>query len=365
VVFWHTIEDSPTPDVPYRDFLFATPVAKSGTLLPTTIVQADDNFLRMAATWADGRWNLIWDGNPFLPLPGDLGGARFGRFSKEFDRLGALGEVSYPASAGNATFALERLASGFAWLSTGLTSTGKVTPSLSILRSDGSRRVPDHVVSERVGEDALVVSESLAVAPDGRRAVVVYNGGDRGPGGKFDVFARQFGSLGEPLGPSHRLNQTLPGIQWLPRIATTPSGYWVVWEQRVADGVAAGVFARRLDAGGRPWGPPIRVDQGLVADSDLRPAIAADENGNFLVVWQSFNGLTAARWDVKARFFSESGHAKGPPIVVNQARKNDQLLPYVAYSGQGIFLVGWNGSGQFGTGSEEDVFIRQVGTTPP
>lgn len=60
-----------------------------------------------------------------------------------------------------------------------------------------------------------------------------------------------------------------------------------VWESFEADGSGFGVFAGQFDAEGLPIGPASFQVNTFSAGEQAAPAIAGDEAGNVLIVWQS------------------------------------------------------------------------------
>jgi len=178
-----------------------------------------------------------------------------------------------------------------------------------------------------------------------------------------DVFIRRFSPTLEPLGPPFQVNEFLPGYQTNSQVAAAPSGdFVVVWQSDGQDGDLQGIVARLFDADGVPKGPEFLVNE-VTRSAQRWPRVAIDAEGNFAVVWQSFdptfyreyNGL----WDVKARLFRADGTPAGPEICVNQELDNDQELPHVAFAPNGTFLVGWTSANQAGNDTLTDVYARR------
>lgn len=95
---------------------------------------------------------------------------------------------------------------------------------------------------------------------------------------------RRLDSAGHPRSGELRVNVTIAGQQVRPAIAATgASGFTVAWQSNGQDGDRAGVYARRLDRGGRPRGAEIRVNR-TTAWSQFAPAIAGSGRG-FAAAW--------------------------------------------------------------------------------
>ena len=61
----------------------------------------------------------------------------------------------------------------------------------------------------------------------------------------------------------------------------------VAWGSEGQDGDYTGVYAQRYDGGGgRAQGPEFRVNT-FTTGSQLRPAVAVDDDGDFVVAWES------------------------------------------------------------------------------
>lgn len=346
----------------------ATGLAPRGPKRFERAVRPSENIFDFPATWAGGNWFAVWDYSPILDPPSDPFETAFASFSSSFELSGAISLFTAPGLSSGVGRAVAAVPGGIIWLSnaTGFRSPGVSVDGmfLTFLDRDGTPTAPSVAVTERPELGAFSTSRGLAVETAGKSVLVAYLGGSRSPTGGVDTFARRFSLTGEPLGPSELLNQTVRGVQWLPSIVTVPGGFWAVWEQQAFEEILGGVFGRRLDAKGRPVGSEFRVDQLPVNDPSLHPTIAADEHGNFLVVWKHFDGSTFDRWDVKSRLYRADGTPVSREFVVNHARGNDQERPMVAYAHNGTFIVGWEGYNQYGNDVEEDVFVRRISASP-
>jgi hypothetical protein len=109
-------------------------------------------------------------------------------------------------------------------------------------------------------------------------------------GDLYGVFAQRFDSTGAPAGAEFQVNTytTLSqgdGFAGSIGVAKAPGGsFVVVWDSQGQDGSATGIFMRRFDAAGDPLGGEVAVNTYTTGDQ-LRPDIAMDGGGNFVVVW--------------------------------------------------------------------------------
>lgn len=143
-------------------------------------------------------------------------------------------------------------------------------------------RLPLLAVSPLLGGPPPLLSSvdrpNVAVSASGDFVVVWQrNGLDFSPIG---VSAQRYAANGTPLGGEIRVGGTRSTLR-APAVAITPGDGFIV----VAHG--AGIVAQRHDAGGVPVGPLSRLDEGAAA-AVLAPAIAVDEAGAPVVVWQDF-----------------------------------------------------------------------------
>jgi len=160
--------------------------------------------------------------------------------------------------------------------------------------------------------------------------------------GGLSVFAQTM-----RVGPEFRVNTYTTSYQEQPRIARNGTGaFVVVWQSRLQDGSASGIYGRRYDAAGTALGPEFQVNTYTTGDQ-VSPAVALDSMGQFVVVWQSslqdgsLNGIYAQR-------YNGSGAAVGSEFRVNAYTTSEQADPSVDYDGSGSFVVAWD-SGCGGT----------------
>ncbi|MGH8632147.1 MAG: hypothetical protein ACREU7_15470, partial [Burkholderiales bacterium] len=124
------------------------------------------------------------------------------------------------------------------------------------------------------------------------------------------------------------------------------------------DGDDTGVFARRFNADGTPVAGEIPVNT-TTSNSQNTPAVAMDANGNFVVAWSSFLQDGSSDAAITRRFDADGTPASGE-IQLNTTTSNAQRLAAVAVDADGDFVVAWQSDGQDGDG--EGVFARVFAT---
>jgi hypothetical protein len=172
-------------------------------------------------------------------------------------------------------------------------------------------------------------------------------------GDGYGVVGRRYDSTGTPLAGEFIVSSYTTGYQFAPRVAPSASGFRVTWDgQGVGDD--AGIFMRQFDLAGSPQGTDFAVNTG-VANIQYYPQIAG-ENA-FVVTWEDYDDVTGER-NVRARRFDSAGTPLAGEFMVNSYITGYQLRPSVAVDSAGNFLVSWwDGSGL--DGSDSGIWARQ------
>ena len=205
------------------------------------------------------------------------------------------------------------------------------------LEKTGAQRYPDaaglssgHVVVTWTGADGHVYSR------------------------KFDAAGTAQDDVKEAL-----VNTTFASDQSKPAIASAPDGSTVaVWQSNDQDGSLLGVFGQRYDTAGAKSGSEFQVNV-TTADVQQSPAVAMDQYGNFVVVWEGIKDQVAELENVYFRLFASDGTALSSEVTVNStnSKLDSQLAPDVARLPAGQFAVVWTSFGETG-GNKSDVMIR-------
>jgi hypothetical protein len=198
----------------------------------------------------------------------------------------------------------------------------------------------------------------VAATPAGNFVVVWESYGDADPDGEYlQVMGRVFDPSGAPLTGEFLVNVFSPGRQMLPAVATQPGGsFVVVWADQIQDGSFYGVFGRAFDASGNPRGGEFQVNT-TTAYEQYHPDVATDAAGNFVVVWQGY--VDGSDYGIFARLFDAAGSPLGDEFPVNTHTPNRQVRPSVAREPDGHFVVTWDSLGQLGSGAVTDIFGRR------
>jgi len=193
-------------------------------------------------------------------------------------------------------------------------------------------------------------------------------------GNQGGIFARRFSASGTPLTGDFQVNSHTVGSQGIaffppkalagPEIAAETNGDFVVtWQSLGQDGPVAsvsGVFARRFDAAGNALAPEFQVNVYTTYFQGY-PAVAVDEDGGFVVAWQS-NLQDGSTTGIFARRFDDAGGSVGGEFQVNARTLSSQRYPTVARVSSGVFVVSWDSYGQDSANSV-GVFGRRFGSS--
>jgi hypothetical protein len=143
-----------------------------------------------------------------------------------------------------------------------------------------------------------------------------------------------------PVGGELQVNSYTISAQRRPAMAMDGDGDFVVaWQSYLQDGSAYGVFAQRFSSAGTPLASEFRVSS-YTAGNVIRPAVAMDDDGDFVVVWTSQDAPLS--FEVFGRRFDSAGAAQGAEFQVNSFTTNYQRDPSVGMDADGDFVVAWS-----------------------
>ena len=187
-----------------------------------------------------------------------------------------------------------------------------------------------------------------AVASDAAGDFVVVWKGDSQDGSGFGIFGQRFDSVGARAGGEFQVNTYTPLDQGSPDVAADEAGnFLVVWKRFAPASADSNLFAQRFDTAGQPVGGEFQVNSSTTGEGAVLPAVAADGLGNFVVVWQDD--------EVVARRFDADGAPLGGEFQVNSSTFDAQGRPALAASAAstagtpGSFVVVWDSYGQDGS----------------
>jgi hypothetical protein len=166
-------------------------------------------------------------------------------------------------------------------------------------------------------------------------------------GGTYGVFGQRFSASGVRQASEFRINSYTTNTQDFPSVGSDANGnFLVVWQSFNQDGNSSGIFGQRFDRAGAPMGSEFRVNS-YTTDSQGFPSVALHANGS-VVVWSS-NTQDGSAGGVFGRQFSASGVPQASEFRVNSYTTSHQVQPAVASDESGNFVVVWRSATQDGS----------------
>ena len=200
-----------------------------------------------------------------------------------------------------------------------------------------------------------VQTKARAAADADGNFVVVWEAGFSADvdGDSYGILGRRFSSSGAPIGDSFVVNDYTTSLQVFPDIVMKPSGEFVViWQSAYHDDNGFDVYARRFDSLANPLGPDLEVNPSTDGDQhDASVSLAAD--GGFLVIWDHDNG---AEHEIRAQRFDASGNHAGGEQTVSAPASEDDFDPRAELRPDGSWITVWERTE--GDGSGKSVFAR-------
>lgn len=184
--------------------------------------------------------------------------------------------------------------------------------------------------------------------------VVVWTSRVQDPTSLADVVGKRLHTTDTSIGSEFVANAHTTEAQTRPVISNTTDGAFVAaWVSFAQDGDASGIFARLFDVDGVPVGDEFQVNE-VAAESQLRPAIAANNDGSFMVVWYGRNPPFTGDADVFGRIFDSAGSPRTPEFQVNTYTSKGQFRPKVCGGAFGEFVVVWQSGATFNSSTDQD-----------
>ncbi len=150
-----------------------------------------------------------------------------------------------------------------------------------------------------------------------------------------------------PVGDEGQINTYTTGDQGSPAVGVDEDGNFVVvwdsYESGGSDSSLGSIQGRIFFSNGLPAGPQDQVNT-FTTSEQADPAVAVDTDGDFVVVWLSFVSLSA-EWDIRGQRYGSNGSPAGGEFQVNTYTTEYQLDPAVAMDADGDFVVVWQSRG--------------------
>ncbi len=183
--------------------------------------------------------------------------------------------------------------------------------------------------------------ENPAIANDGSENFVVVWNSYLQDGSSNGIFGRRFDSNCTPLSEEFQINIETSGNQREPSVAMDAAGNFVVtwYGPGIVEEDKEDIFARRFDPNGQPLGSEFRVNT-YTNERQLYPGVAMNNEGGFVIVWESMNIPEQGKKAICGRLYDSNGAKFGPEFVVNE-EASDSRYPDVAMETEGNFAIVW------------------------
>jgi uncharacterized protein YxeA len=163
---------------------------------------------------------------------------------------------------------------------------------------------------------------------------------DKNENGVFQIYARGFNTNGSQKFGDITVNSVAQGQQYKPDIAMAPNGdFVVVWQDDKDKNGFYQILARGFNANGSQKFVDITINS-IAQGQQLKPRIAMDQNGNFVVVWEDDKDKNGF-YQILARGFNANGTQKFAQFTVNSVSRGQQFKPAIGMAPNGDFVVAW------------------------
>ncbi len=144
-----------------------------------------------------------------------------------------------------------------------------------------------------------------------------------------------------PISCEFHANSYTTGNQFSATTAMSPNGSMVVvWEGEGAQD-SQGIYAQRYSKTGAVAGTQFLVNTSTTG-SQYNPTVAMADNGDFVIAWQG-TGIYGYGHNYFAQRYDKNGIAQGSEIVVSTTNQSGILLPpKIAMNSNGDFTIVWN-----------------------
>jgi len=156
-----------------------------------------------------------------------------------------------------------------------------------------------------------------------------------------------------PAGGEFQINTYTQGIQSRPALAADAQGdFVVVWESYTSSATPYTLQGQRYSSSGVPLGGQFQVDSQPA--NPYAPDVAADADGDFVVVWFAYGsaGDDTSSGSIQGRRFASDGTPLGDQFQVNTYTPSLQEDPAVAARADGGFVVVWESNGSAGSDAD-------------
>lgn len=149
---------------------------------------------------------------------------------------------------------------------------------------------------------------------------------------------------------SHRLNS-----QTKPQVAINENGeFIIVWESWFQDGSDRGIYAQMFNENGQKNGNEFLVNSNTYF-SQARPLVKYFNNGNFIIVWESWSEAEKG-YNIFGKVFDNLANVIKDEFIINDHKENYQWFADIAVSPNNSFDIVWCSWEQ--DGSDGGIYLK-------
>lgn len=220
----------------------------------------------------------------------------------------------------------------------------------------------------QVGRSGDVVQNQPAIAKLANDRFIVTWTSDPKPGEtSYEIYARQFSSVGQPVGDEFRINETSIGLQEQSSVEIFPDGsFVVVWQSSLETTAgdpldsSAKIYARVFNRDGSPKTGEFLVHSTNLYASQVSPDVAILNNDQFVVTYASNH--SGNQYDIYYSIFTQVGAPIVTEKLANTLTDGNQDDVSIASNGNGKFVITWASSGD---PNKVDIYARNFDASGP
>jgi len=190
----------------------------------------------------------------------------------------------------------------------------------------------------------------IAVSPSGKSVMVWHDKISK----NYEIFSQSFDEDGNSSGFPSIVNHCKIYDKKKPNIAMDGDGnFVVVWQSWEQDGNEGGIYGQRFLANGGRNGGEFKINTYILGNQG-NPVVAMNNQGNFIVVWE---GKKNNYKNIYAQRFNADGNKVGKEFGVNKTINKIQNNPSVSIDNNNNIVVVW----QSQRNSNWDIYSRKFG----
>ena len=306
---------------------------------------------------ADGDFVAAWLSTGSYGTDSSGGSVQCQRYAADGSPQGGQFQVNTYTVGGQYNIAVAMDADGdfvVAWHSRGSSGTDQSNGSIQGQRytADGSLAGDEFQVNTYTTSRQFGVS--VAVDADGDFVVVWGSLGSFGTDSSgYSIQGQRYAADGSAVGGEFQVNTYTTDRQVRPAVAMDADGnFVVVWNSRGSFGTDSSdhsIQGQRYAADGSPAGGQFQVNT-YTTGFQYKASVAMDADGDFVVAWHGASaGTDVSGLSVQGQRYAADGSPVGGEFQVNTFTSSEQSYPSVAAAADGHFVVAWRSEGSFGT----------------